>query len=139
MAVPDDLHLSDLAGEYANMLVQEGFTGLVMIELRENNGRYYMIEANPRFWGPMQLTIDAGTDILSAFFAALGFPNVSCPPVANPCYFWSGGFDSNEMSKFAWFDYSDEKLKENWSQLILSDIYNREDTQQLFANAFDPK
>ena len=31
---------------------------VVMIEIRINKENYYMIEANPRFWGPSQLFVD---------------------------------------------------------------------------------
>jgi hypothetical protein len=37
----------------------EGFYGLVMIEVKEYDNQFYMIEANPRLWGPSQLILDA--------------------------------------------------------------------------------
>lgn len=36
--------------------------GVAMIEIKRANGRWYAIECNPRFWGPLQLAVDNGVD-----------------------------------------------------------------------------
>ena len=49
------------------MLIQIGYYGLIMIEVKIQDGEYYMIEANPRLWGPSQLILDAGMDLFHRF------------------------------------------------------------------------
>ena len=72
-----------------------GFRGLIMIELMFEAGKYYMIEANPRMWGPAQLMVDAGTNLYISFvndYFNTDFPLDFCGKIANPLYFWSAGF-----------------------------------------------
>lgn len=55
---------SDLA-EYATRIVSHvGWTGVAMVEFKEDasTGTPYLMEINGRFWGSLQLAIDAGVD-----------------------------------------------------------------------------
>jgi len=40
------------------------WTGVAMVEFKQDarTSRYYLMEVNPRFWGSLQLAIDAGAD-----------------------------------------------------------------------------
>jgi len=59
-AVPYDFPKIDV-NRVAKMLEKEGYCGVIMFELiKDEEGEYKMIEANPRFWGPLQLCIDNG-------------------------------------------------------------------------------
>ena len=63
-----DLHLNkSIISSYEKLFQELGFHGLVMIELRKNRDRFYMIEANPRFWGPSQLFCNAGYNFFEFF------------------------------------------------------------------------
>ena len=58
VAVPDDLK------EFAHrLLADSGWSGVAMVEFRlAEDGRPYLMEINTRFWGSLQLSIDAGLD-----------------------------------------------------------------------------
>jgi predicted ATP-grasp superfamily ATP-dependent carboligase len=49
------VHEKPISQAYESMLLTIGFRGLIMIEIKKEGDTYYMIEANPRFWGPSQL------------------------------------------------------------------------------------
>ena len=46
-----------------------------MVEVCEDeiSGVMYMIEANPRIWGPIQFVLDQGVDLLAPFFWVVVF------------------------------------------------------------------
>lgn len=46
----------------SSFLISIGWQGVVMIECKESNGSLVVIEINPRFWGSLQLAIDAGVN-----------------------------------------------------------------------------
>ena len=50
-AVSSDLHDSKEALKYEKLFKSINFHGLVMVEVRGVDNDFYMIEANPRFWG----------------------------------------------------------------------------------------
>ncbi|MBK8502227.1 MAG: ATP-grasp domain-containing protein [Saprospiraceae bacterium] len=56
-----------IAKQFAGLFSSIGFHGLVMVEVRLNGDEFYMIEANPRLWGPSQLILDSGMDLFDAF------------------------------------------------------------------------
>lgn len=55
---------SEAPVEAAEMLVTHlRWSGVAMIEFKETpEGKHYLMEINPRFWGSLQLAIDAGVD-----------------------------------------------------------------------------
>jgi predicted ATP-grasp superfamily ATP-dependent carboligase len=99
-AVGAQYHLSDeLVSPYVRMFKEMGFYGLVMVEVRIYDGENYMIEANPRFWGPSQLFCDAGNNFFECMLADYGFLKDE-PDFKNDAayYFWSGGIDMRELN-----------------------------------------
>ena len=46
-----------------------------MVEVKHLSNKNYMIEANPRFWGPSQLFVDAGINLFEAFLVDNGLLN----------------------------------------------------------------
>ncbi len=44
------------------ILFDKNWSGPIMVELKFQNGNYYVIEANARLWGPLQLPYDNGVD-----------------------------------------------------------------------------
>lgn len=127
-----EIHLTDISAKYEMMLKQKGFIGLIMIEVRKSNGRYYMIEANPRFWGPSQLFVNAGENLFIYFLADYGLVEEPEEPVMvnySAKYYWKGGIA--------------ETYKEGKAPVMLSsnihvedfepyDIYWQADTMPLF-------
>jgi predicted ATP-grasp superfamily ATP-dependent carboligase len=131
------LHLEKIAHNYADMLIKEGFEGLIMIELKKNNGVYYMIEANPRLWGPSQLFVDAEVPIFENFIRNQGFNIVSNTTKAKESvYFWHGGMVEDMMLKhtLTYHDYTPKMLEDQIDQLFNKEIYLREDTKNIYFN-----
>ena len=67
-----------------------------MVEIKKQINVNYMIEANPRFWGPSQLFVDARMNFFEAFLHDFGFLPENPPPfnfinAIHKKYFWFGG------------------------------------------------
>nr|WP_288834194.1 hypothetical protein [uncultured Flavobacterium sp.] len=58
---------SSLVKPFSELFTQEGFHGLVMVEVKEYKDQFYMIEANPRLWGPSQLILDSNMTLFDDF------------------------------------------------------------------------
>lgn len=77
IAVPDSLVAAS-----AGLLERIGWNGVAMIEYKQdgNTGEDFLLEVNPRFWGSLQLSIDAGVDFPWLLLqAAIGDPEVGSP------------------------------------------------------------
>lgn len=88
MAYPE----AEVANLFIRALQTDGYRGFIMVELRrEADGRAITIEANPRCWGPFQLTLDARMGLLEAFLRDHGY-NVGSPKAEHQAtYGWLGG------------------------------------------------
>jgi predicted ATP-grasp superfamily ATP-dependent carboligase len=67
----------ELVGRSRALLESFGWTGVAMVEFKVDaaTGRPYLMEVNGRFWGSLQLAIDAGVDFPALLAeAALGLP-----------------------------------------------------------------
>lgn len=133
------IHEDSRAVAYTNMLIKEGFVGLIMIEIRDYNGKFYMIEANPRLWGPSQLIVDSQMDLFDLFAKSIGFEYQAPLEEYLPGkkYFWFGGdLESSSVGrKIALHSgYTYKSLLEDLAIWIKSDIYNRPDTKELFLS-----
>jgi len=127
-----DIHKLDISAKYEALLKQKTFTGLIMVELRKTMGSYYMIEANPRFWGPSQLFINAGCNFFVNLLADYGLmeKGQSINNINNAAkYYWKGGIVQTYKKGMEPVMLSRDKLDENWEQY---DIYYQADTMQLF-------
>jgi predicted ATP-grasp superfamily ATP-dependent carboligase len=85
-----------LRDESARLLGHLGCRGVAMVEFRVNpdTGQAYLMEVNGRFWGSLQLAIDAGVN-----FPALLLASLTGRPVQKPSYkhgvvlrWWAGDF-----------------------------------------------
>lgn len=130
----DMIHRLDFAKQYAQMLVDISFSGLIMIEIKHYNNQFYMIEANPRLWGPSQLILDAGMNIWDAFSYENGL--ISNMPAStykqDTYYFWSGGIAGSKERDLQYYNYSSVELEQNLSQLEDIEIYNKVDTLEIY-------
>lgn len=74
----ESAELSDrLKNQSIALLEALDWSGVAMVEFKrdQRTGREYLMEVNPRFWGSLQLAIDAGVDFPWYLLqAALGFP-----------------------------------------------------------------
>lgn len=135
-ARPAIIHQEEISSHYKSLLQKVGFRGLVMIEVKKRDGEFYMIEANPRFWGPSQLFVDAGINFFELLLLdynvinSVGNQNINW----DVRYFWADGFTSVKggVRKATYYDYSPELLYNELPLWLAHDVYNREDTKQLF-------
>lgn len=131
------IHRDKRTEKYVEMLKHLEFHGLIMIEIRDYRGEFYMIEANPRLWGPSQLILDSNMDLFDRFACDNGFLEsfVSQTYCENKKYFWLGGIiETQRENRDMVFHngYSHEMLAKELGQWVYSDIYNREDSIKLF-------
>ena len=80
------------------LLAEYGWCGPAMVEFKQERttGRYYLMEINGRFWGSLQLAIDAGVDFPALLMsAALGrHPNpVTKYSIGVRTHWWWGEVD----------------------------------------------
>ena len=129
-------HELPISREYEALFLEEGFCGLVMVELRENSTGLYMIEANPRFWGPSQLFVDAGVNFFAYLLQDYGICELNSQAVveSDTGYLWFGGMvktlkDGDEM---AFIGCSPEEFYAELDSWISYDIYKRSDSLQAF-------
>lgn len=136
-AVTNDLWSKDVAQKYKDLLSKLKFYGLIMVELKYTNGKYYMIEANPRFWGPSQLFVDANINLFEDFLYDMQLIERQpkhAPSAMTARYFWEGGMVETLHSGYtlAFHDYSKEEFYTELSVWRASDVYNKKDTKQLY-------
>jgi len=138
VAQSSDIHHLPIADKYVGMLKNEGFEGLIMIELKKKGDEFVMIEANPRLWGPSQLFVDAGVPIFEAFIQDQGFEIQTSErsEIKEVLYFWHGGIaeDRKNGKEIAFHEYTPELLDENLERLLACEVYLREDTKEIFYN-----
>lgn len=100
--------------------------GVMMIELKQSKDKFYAIECNPRFWGPLQLSIDNGVNFPA--YAAGIKPDERTLHKAAFGYIWLTGYLLGLLHKiktrtgFQSYDY------QNSRRLIFKDIWLRRDT-----------
>lgn len=111
--------------KFVNMFLSEGYYGLVMVEIRIVDGQLYMIEANPRLWGPSQLFVDFGDNLFDCFLEDNGFEVIHNAQIdTNALYYWNGGMSGNVVYH--------NKTDFNFALFIEHDIYKREDTLGIY-------
>jgi len=134
-AVSSSIHKDKIADEYELFFNRLGYRGFVMIELRRMNSEYFMIEANPRFWGPSQLFVDAGVDLFSAFLYDYGVLE-KMPVYRNSTdkirYYWHGGVVSSGSRNIVIYD--DDYTVDDFDDWICDDIYRRNDTTLIYES-----
>lgn len=87
-----------LAARSRALLSHLGFEGVAMVEykVRRDTGVPYLMEVNGRFWGSLQLAIDAGVDFPQLLVSAAVDGQVPTRPTATPgvrLRWWWGDFD----------------------------------------------
>jgi hypothetical protein len=135
LAKSASFHEEKIAADYQEMLLQEGFEGLIMIELKKMGSEYCMIEANPRLWGPSQLFVDAGVPIFEEFIRSQGF-NIprNDSKFGESVYFWRGGISEDERHghSIAFHCFTPEMLENEFESLLNKEVYFRPDTKDIY-------
>lgn len=134
LARANDFHKKMCAEIYVRLLKSISFQGLVMLEVRyhEESQKYFMIEANPRLWGPIQFVVDNGIDVFGSLLRDYGFDvNQNMTKVRHSqFYFWSGGIpDSGEV---VFHNYSALQFFIEFNSIMRDNLFLREDTIALF-------
>ena len=138
-AVSSNMQCSSIAQQYEKLFVTLGFWGLVMVEVRGTKTAAKMIEANPRFWGPSQLFVDANVNFFEAMLTDSGF-NLSArkmPSQKRPTkYFWDDGYSFNDdhIQKIAFHNYSENRLRKSYDCWDQNNLFKRSDTLDLYAD-----
>lgn len=135
LAKRSEFHNNNVADDYMRMFNDLSFTGLIMVEVRLDpvSEKYYMIEANPRLWGPLQFVIDNNIDLLGAMLHDYGFNIYQSNNKSTPTthYFWSGGLTLNTQP-VAYHSYSASDFINEFPVIRSQDIFFRKDTFKLF-------
>jgi len=137
-AISSNIHEGALAKQYQALFLDLGFTGLVMVEVRGTQTAAKMIEANPRFWGPSQLFVDAGVNFFEAFLQDNGFDiSIAMVPVQDEPtkYFWDDGvsFNDDHVGETTFHDYSTFQLTEAYESWDRHNLFKKPDTMELYA------
>lgn len=140
LAKKSNFHKSNEAKVYVDMLRAEKYLGIIMIEIRvdESTNKYYMIEANPRVWGPLQLLVDTNSEILETMLKDYGFSIKEGKPTDQNglYYYWSGGI-SSKAQPITYHQYSPVEFLADFPCIKGHDIFSRKDTIDLFLKELE--
>lgn len=133
-AITSEIYKEDIAIEYINLFHKCKFTGLVMVELRKKNDTYYMIEANPRLWGPSELFVKAGVNLFIPFLKDNGFISgfsLNKPNMAAR-YLWNDGIKETmaKGQQIVMYSKCNEAFYKD-DEWLKWDIYNSDDTMEI--------
>lgn len=101
-----------------------GFFGFCMVEAIQVEGKNYLIELNPRLWGPFALAVDAGFQVRWLANPA----EMAQPAPAGPLYYaWLSGMLQTWRAKgrLRWYSHLRGKFFRHLPAFIFSDIYLR--------------
>lgn len=123
---------------FSTLMSELGFTGFIMIEIRIIEDRCYVIEANPRFWGPAQLFVDAGYNLFEAFLSDWGFINKYPDRTvdSDAFYYWSGGIIREKARGGKVEVYTDDRaiVDDPPENIRKYDLYKRDDTIRIWRS-----
>lgn len=118
-----------------NGLTRNGYYGPFMLEvIEEADGQLNFIEINPRFWGPLQLGVDACPEMFDLYARDVGFEIKEITPcrlsVARTLWYaWFKGAQKRECRLYpAANQFNSAELQ---NLLVDYDVYSREDTRAL--------
>lgn len=132
-----DVHLTPISDQYEKLFMDLNFIGLVMVELRKHNDDFYMIEANPRFWGPSQIFVDANLNLFAAFLNDWIGPVCAVADgsfISSAKYFWMAGLLEQGSPLDCACHVGDDdavKILGRLGEFVSSDIYMRPDSIEI--------
>ena len=115
----------------------DGYRGFVMVEIRRTDGDSVAIEANPRCWGPLQLTLDAKMGIFEAFLNDYGF-DVEIPtlPRQGVEYLWTAGILQALRKRIGLASHAPWRSVAGALSRVLADVYARPDSWACYGREF---
>ncbi|MFC3285528.1 hypothetical protein [Litchfieldella rifensis] len=135
-AESSDFHQSDESLKYEALFNFLGFYGLVMVEVKKHKQKPYMIEANPRFWGPSQLFVDAGINLFKYFIhdcELTKYEPDTLDTIKKVKYFWFGGLlESSGKGRLVFHEDDEGDFLNNLPEWLKYDVHNRKDTCEIF-------
>ncbi len=136
-AEASSIHLDGQLRVFDKLLSDISFYGLLMVEVKFKDSIPYMIEANPRMWGPSQLMIDAGTNLFISMLNEYCYRNGSMQSMRverEPAlYFWISGFYNSLIENgYVTWHCDRNRFVKRYQHFIESDVYFREDTKDIF-------
>jgi len=136
-AISSNFHNSNVSKKFEELFRKINYFGLIMVEIKESNSKFYMIEANPRFWGPSQLFVDAGVNLFEDFLLENNvindIINVNLSNIITK-YFWYGGMIDvfNKKKELIFHNYSYDEFINSFKEWLSVEIYRRDDTMKIF-------
>ena len=130
-------HSEFISRKFENLFIDLAFRGLVMIELKLVSNQFYMIEANPRFWGPSQLFVDANINFFRYFlddYSVAYNQKKVFEPKDNIIYFWDDGisYNINGRKNLLFYNYTRKEFLEDKLKFKKNEVYNRFDSIKLY-------
>lgn len=128
-----DIHLEQIGLEYKKLFADLGYFGVVMVEIKRTSTLDYMIEANPRFWGPLQLVVDCKASLIEHWIKMCGFhiENNHKDISESGTYLWFNGLTSSLKNGNIMY-HTDNSILKNLPSFINSDVYLRKDSYEYF-------
>lgn len=133
--ITDDYKNEVMVEPYVKLFRGMKFRGMVMVEIKVIGDDYYMIEANPRFWGPSQLFCDAGCNLFEYLLYDYGVltkkPHQNLKHVY---YYWSNGIPAEKTLESNVVVHGDGKkiFSRDLGAIKKMEIYNRKDTKEIY-------
>lgn len=143
-AKSSNFHMRGHSEQYEKLFTAIQFHGLVMVEIKQDKKGTYMIEANPRFWGPSQLFVDAGVNFFEAMLSDYNILD-ECPEcvvniesAVNTSYFWSDGFSFQRetIEKTVFYNYSKKIFFNELAKWKQVSVLNRPDTLGIYKEGY---
>jgi predicted ATP-grasp superfamily ATP-dependent carboligase len=135
-ATTSHFHEGAESAKYEALFKSLGFRGLVMVEVRHAGSCVYMIEANPRFWGPSQLFMDAGLNLFEEFLYDYDVIEKRAGPaeIRPARYFWYGGFHAARLRSepLVFHRGTEDEFLSELDDWVAIDVYRRKDTMKVF-------
>lgn len=135
-AKSSSIHQNQIAEDFIRVFNEIHFTGLVMVEIKLYNGKFYMIEANPRLWGPSQLILDAQMGLFHYFLSDYHvlYGTFESAYRCDVKYFWSGGIVEDQIKDgtIVFHNYTATNFFNEYTSLIANDVYGRPDTFHVY-------
>lgn len=136
-AVSSNFHYSEESFKYIMLFKKLKFRGLVMVEVKQRHSENYMIEANPRLWGPSQLFVDAGVNLFEAWLYDNGVIKNLPSFIKNnktTKYFWFGGVleEYRRQRQLTFYVGNETDFIDSLPLCMQYDVYRRPDTLGIF-------
>jgi len=130
-------HKNIIANKFIEIFNKLKYFGPVMVEIKSFQDLFYLIEANPRIWGPSQLFVDANIPIFEKYLVDLGFVVEinNLDPKDSINYFWYGGMfplPVSNRNEIVFHNYKWNDFVRDFPDFLNNDVYRRSDTENIF-------